>query len=295
MIQQRPYEFMVYHTPQREWIEKRGILLWLAFFFIELGAGTFLISAIFESIAGMLVGWLICGILGGGLHLLYLGHPFRFWRMILSAGWKTSWISRGLYFISLFLVLGAIHLILVQWSSSALGLLIITGILAILTIVYAGFAMNFVIGISLWNSPLLPVLYLVLGIWGGLGITLITVLPFEATVPGSLVVWSRVFLLAFIFIVFVYLLSIRYQGTTASVSVRQIVTGKWAILFWVVVVSLAMVLPLVVTLSNWVAGLAIPVSLLYIVIILELMGDLALRYCVLRSGFYSPLIPASEV
>jgi len=291
MIQQRPYEFMVYHTPQREWIEKRGILLWLAFFFIELGAGTFFISSIFESAAGMLAGWLICGVLGGGLHILYLGHPFRFWRMVTSAGWKTSWISRGLYFVSLFLILGAIQLILVQWSSPFLGLTITADILAIFTIIYAGFAMNFVIGISLWNSPLLPVLYLVLGIWGGLGITLITILPSDATVLGSLEIWSRVFLLTFIFIVFVYLFSIRYQGTAARVSVRQITTGRWAILFWIMVVSLAMVFPLVVTVSGWVADLAIPNTLLYIVIILELLGDLALRYCILRSGFYKPLIP----
>ena len=295
MIQQRPYEFMVYHTPQREWVEKRGILLWLAFFFIELGAGTYFISSIFESKAGMLIGLLICGILGGGLHILYLGHPSRFWRMVTSAGWKTSWISRGLYFVSFFLVLGAIHLILVQWSSSALGLMIVTDILAVLAIIYAGFAMNFVIGISLWNSPLLPVLYLVLGIWAGLGVTLMTILPSEAAVLGDLEVWSRVFLLAFIFIVFVYLLSIRYQGTAARVAVRQIVTGKWAILFWIMVVSLAMVLPLVVTLNSWVSGLPIPATLLYFVIIFELMGDLALRYCVLRSGFYSPLVPTSAV
>jgi len=284
---------MVYHTPQREWIEKRGILLWLAFFFIELGAGAFFISSIFESTAGMLAGWLLCGVLGGGFHLLYLGHPSRSWRMVISAGWKTSWISRGLYFVSLSLVLGVIHLILTEWSSSALGLMIAADILALLAIIYAGFAMNFINGISLWNSPLLPVLYLVLGIWGGLGITLMTLLPSEATTLGNLELWSRIFLLAFIFLVFVYLLSIRYQGTTARVSVRQIITGRWAILFWVMVVSLAMVLPLAVTLSNWVAGLAIPATLLYIVIILELMGDLALRYCILRSGFYRPLIPAS--
>jgi polysulfide reductase chain C len=242
----------------------------------------------------MLAGWLICAVLGGGLHLLYLGHPSRFWRMMFSAGWKTSWISRGLYFVSLFLVLGAVHLIMVQWASPALGLLIVADILCLLTIVYAGFAMNFVIGISLWNSPLLPVLYLVLGLWGGLGITLLTLLPSKAAALDDLEVWSRIFLLAFIFIVFVYLLSIRYQGTAAKVSVKQIVTGRWAVLFWVMVVSLAMLLPLVVTLTNWIGGLTIPTALLYVVILFELIGDLALRYSILRSGFYSPLIPASE-
>ena len=75
MIQTRPYEFMASYTPQREWIEKRGALLWFAFFFIELGAGTFMVSSISGSLSGMLVGWLICALLGGGLHLLFLGKP----------------------------------------------------------------------------------------------------------------------------------------------------------------------------------------------------------------------------
>ena len=87
------YEWMVKPTAQREWIEGRGILLWLAFFFIELGAGTFFVATFFESVVVMLIGWLICGVLGGGAHILYLGHPFRFWRMVSKPG--TSWISRG--------------------------------------------------------------------------------------------------------------------------------------------------------------------------------------------------------
>jgi len=53
MIQTRPYEFLVKYTPQREWIEKRGVLMWLAMFFIELGAGAFVVSSIFGSLLGM--------------------------------------------------------------------------------------------------------------------------------------------------------------------------------------------------------------------------------------------------
>ncbi|MFC1874409.1 NrfD/PsrC family molybdoenzyme membrane anchor subunit [Chloroflexota bacterium] len=167
MIQTRPYEFLVQYTPQREWIERRGTLMWLAMFFIELGAGAFIVSSIFGSLPGMLTGWLMCGVLGGGFHILYLGHPLRFWRMVISSGWKTSWISRGLVFVTLFLVLGLIHMILLQWAAPATGLLIAANIFAFLAIIYVGFVMNYVNGIPLWNTPLLPVLYLILGIWGG--------------------------------------------------------------------------------------------------------------------------------
>ena len=166
-------EWMVKPTPQTEWIEKRGILLWLSFFFIELGAGAFLVGTIFNSTVAMLVGWLICGGLGGGLHLLFLGHPFRFWRMVVKPG--TSWISRGLIFVILALGFGLIQMLMIQVSgSSPVVVTILANLFAFLAVVYGGFAMNYVNGIALWNTALLPVLYAVSGIWGGAGVAMIT-------------------------------------------------------------------------------------------------------------------------
>ena len=80
-------------------------MLWLAFFFIELGAGMFFVASFFDSLLAMFIGWLVCGVLGGGFHILFLGKPARFWRMVFSSGWQTSWISRGLSFVILFLIL----------------------------------------------------------------------------------------------------------------------------------------------------------------------------------------------
>jgi formate-dependent nitrite reductase membrane component NrfD len=295
MIQTRRYEFLVQFTPQREWIEKRGILMWLAMFFIELGAGAFVVSSFFGNRLGMLLGWLLCGVLGGGFHLLYLGHPTRFWRMVFSSGWKTSWVSRGLAFVSIFLGLGLIHMILLQWSSPVTGLLIAADVFAFLTIIYVGFVMGSVNGIPLWNTALLPVLYLILGVWGGLGLTLLALLLTGATTTavGTVEQGSRVFLLAFVFIVFVYLLSIRYQGATGKASIKAILTGKLAPLFWIGVALLGTALPLGVALATLVAGLSIPVGLLFVLIIFELLGDLTLRYCILKAGLYAPLIPST--
>ena len=101
----RLYEWMVKPTPQKEWIVRRGILLWLAFFFIELGAGAFMVSSFFSQsqtmLTGMIIGWLLCGVVGGGTHLAFLGHPMRFWRMVARpttpgchgdySSWPFSW------------------------------------------------------------------------------------------------------------------------------------------------------------------------------------------------------------
>lgn len=295
MIQTRRYEYLVQYTPQREWIEKRGILMWLAMFFIELGAGAFVVSSFFGNQLGMLLGWLLCGVLGGGFHLLYLGHPTRFWRMVFSSGWKTSWVSRGLAFVTVFLGLGLIHMILLQWASPVAGLLIAADVFAFLTIIYVGFVMGSVNGIPLWNTALLPVLYLILGVWGGLGLTLLALLATGATTTavGTVEQGSRVFLIAFVFIVFVYLLSTRYQGATGKASIKAIVAGKLAPLFWIGVALFGTAFPLGVALATLVAGLSIPAGLLFVVIIFELLGDLALRYCILKAGLYAPLIPST--
>lgn len=295
MIQTRPYEFMASYTPQREWIEKRGALLWFAFFFIELGAGTFIISSIFDSLPGMLVGWVICALLGGGFHLLFLGRPLRFWRMVFSSGWKTSWISRGLIFVIVFLALGSVHMGLTLWSNPPTFLLIVTDIFAFLTVIYGGFAMNYVNGIPLWNTALLPILYVISGLWGGAELTLGIFLSQGKVVAGIPVEQTiRILLIGFVLLIPVYLMSVRYTSLAGKASVRYLVLSKWSLLFWIVVVILGMLMPSVAVISSFILGLeASPVTFLYTAIFFGLLGDLAMRYLILRCGLYSPLIPFS--
>ena len=304
MIQTRPYEFMASYTPQREWIEKRGALLWFAFFFIELGAGMFIVSSISGSVAGMLVGWLICALLGGGFHLLFLGKPLRFWRMVFSSGWQTSWISRGLIFVILFLALGLAQLGLTQMGlTSRLNpvspILIFTKIFAFvfafLTVVYGGFAMNYVNGIPLWNTALLPILYVISGLWGGAELTLGVFLNRGDIVAGIAVEEAiRWLLIGFVLLIPVYLMSVRYTSLTGKASVRYMVLNKWRLLFWIVVVVLGMAVPLAVVFNSFIIGLeASPVVFLYAAIFFGLLGDLSMRYLILRCGLYSPLIPVS--
>jgi formate-dependent nitrite reductase membrane component NrfD len=295
MIQTRPYEFMASYTPQREWIEKRGALLWFAFFFIELGAGTFMVSSIFGSLPGMLVGWLICALLGGGFHLIFLGKPLRFWRMVFSSGWKTSWISRGLIFVILFLASGLAHMGLTLWSNPLTFLLIATNIFAFLTVIYGGFAMNTVNGIPLWNTALLPILYVVSGLWGGAELTLGIYLTQGKIVAGIPVEEAiRILLIGFVLLIPVYLISVRYTSQAGKASVKYMVLRKWSLLFWIVVVILGMVVPMTVVIYSFIVGLeASPLVILYAAIIFGLLGDLSMRYLILRCGLYSPLIPTS--
>jgi formate-dependent nitrite reductase membrane component NrfD len=184
-------------------------------------------------------------------------------------------------------------MVLAQWSSSPTALLIVADIFAVLTVIYVGFVMASVNGIALWNTPLLPVLYFILGIWGGLGITLVVLNIAGGTGNPSLVEeWSRIFLVAFAFIVFVYLFSIRYQGSAGKASVQAIVAGKIAPFFWAGVVLLGTLIPAGVALATWLGDWSIPTAFLVMLIIFELFGDLSLRYSLLKAGLYAPLLPS---
>jgi formate-dependent nitrite reductase membrane component NrfD len=290
------YDWMAKYTPQTEWIERRGVLLWLAFFFIELGAGIFFIASFFDNLQAMFTGWLVCAILGGGFHLVFLGKPARFWRIVFSSGWQTSWISRGLIFVSLFLILGLVHLALIQWAESSTALLIIIDIFAFLTIIYGGFAMNYVNGIPLWNTALLPVLYVVSGLLGGAEIVLgINVAGGEISSGIAIEEWIRILLMGYVILIPIYLLSTRYTSVTGQASVRNMLLGKWSPVFWIVAVLVGMGVPAAAVVSSYVMGLeATPGVLLYIAIFSGLIGDLAVRNLILRCGLYSPLIPSSS-
>jgi formate-dependent nitrite reductase membrane component NrfD len=296
MIQKRPYEFMVSYTPQTEWIEKGGIKLWLAFFFIELGAGMFFVASLFDNLWAMLIGWFLCAVLGGGLHLLYLGKPLRFWRMALSSGWKTSWISRGIIFVTLFLLLGLAHMLLIQSASRFTALLVAANIFAFLTVIYGGFAMNYVNGIPLWNTALLPILYVVSGLWGGAEVTLGIALGSGGIAVGvAIEEWIRILLIGYLLLIPVYLMSVRYTSSAGQVSVRYMVSNRWSPLFWVAVVILGMVIPLAAVINSFLTGLETgSAAFLYGAILSGLIGDLAMRYLILRCGLYSPLIPSSS-
>jgi formate-dependent nitrite reductase membrane component NrfD len=295
MIQTRPYEFMVSYTPQTQWIEKGGIKLWLAFFFIELGAGMFFVASVFGNLLAMSIGWLLCAVLGGGLHLLYLGKPLRFWRMAFSSGWKTSWISRGIIFVSLFLILGLIHMVLIPSATRFTALLVAADIFAFLTVIYGGFAMNYVNGIPLWNTALLPILYVVSGLWGGAEVTLGIALDSGGIAVGVVLEeWIRLLLIGYLLLIPVYLMSVRYTSSAGQVSVRHMVLSEWSPLFWIGVVILGMVIPLAAVINSFLIGLAAgSVPFLYAAIFSGLIGDLAMRYLILRCGMYSPLIPSS--
>jgi len=289
----KPYEWMVKYTPQTEWIERRGLFMWLAEVFGGIGAGLYLVAIYFNSVWGMLAGWLIIIAFKGGFHLAYLGKPTRFWRMILKP--QTSWIARGFIFMLSFIILGALQLIFSYWlpgTTAETVFMVLAGISAFLVAIYTGFAMNYVNGIQFWNSALLPLLFVLTGILDGLALVVamgmlgvnIDIIAAEAA--------SRALLIVSAVIITIYLWSATYTGLGGKQSVITLLRGSMAPLMWLGVVLCGIVLPIAISLFTYFAGEA-SAPWLIVAIICEMIGAFSLKYVILKVGTYEPLIPVS--
>lgn len=290
-------EWTIKYTPQTEWIERRGILVWIAETFTSLGAGLYLVSLYFDSLWGLFIGWLIIVVLKIPFHLAYFGKPFRFWRTIppFTDAWRTSWFTRGITFTVLFTGFGLLQLAFSYWLPGTgweIVFKVLAGITAFLVGIYSGFIMNYVKGIPFWNSALLPVVFILGGVLDGCALLIATAL-FSASVNIMAVeAITRILLVANAFVIAIYLLSATYTEAAAKESVVQLIRGRVAVSFWIGVVVLGIIIPFVISISSYFAGEASSI-LLIVAVISHTLGAFALKYCLLKVGIHKPVLPVS--
>jgi formate-dependent nitrite reductase membrane component NrfD len=284
------HQWMINYTRQTEWIDKRGILLWIAFYAGGLGGGLYLVSLFFNSLWGMLISWLIVAVIKGGTHLLFLGKPWRFWRMMSRP--QTSWLARGFLFVILFVGSGAIQLMFSHWAPGSVWenlFKISSGILAFGVTAYTGIILKNIKGVPFWNSILLPILFVLCGILGGFGLSVVIALA-GGDVNLAQAEWgSRIFLVANALVIIIYLFQAEHRETVGKQSVMEQLRGNSAPIFWIGIVALGIVIPLGIAIASLAAG-EIASSLIIFGVVCEIIGGLALRYCVLKSGAYKPLV-----
>ena len=284
-----PYEWMVEWTPQKEWIDRKGMLVWLAEVSSGLGGGLYLVAAYFDLPIVMFISWLIIIVFKGGFHFAYLGHPLRFWRMGLNP--RTSWIARGFIFMALFIIFGAIQLVLSYWlPGTSLEKLfrVIAGIMAFLTAINFGFVLSYVNAIPLWNSGLLPLLFVLCGILDGLAVMIVIGPlggegPLETARRGS-----QLLLITNAFLITLYLWSVSYTGNTGKRTVMEVLRGRIAPILWIGVVLCGIVTPLGLSVFSYFTREAY--GALLIATACEMIGALSLKYSILKAGIYVPLI-----
>ena len=274
--------------PQREWSQRRGLLLILAHFLTGAGAGGWLFATAFDLPMGALAGFILVGF-GSLAHLLFLGHPERFWRM--AARLRSSWISRGLVGMTLFLALALVYLLLAPAGGQATApgrvLLLLSQVGALSIVVYKGFVWGSSKGIPLWHTPLVPILYVSYGLRSG-AVFLLWLAAHDGLPPVAALEVLKLWLaVSTAVLVLIYLGMMRGSGVTALRSVDLLLFGRVALPFYLGAVLLGLVIPILI------GGLAlfdgVPAALLALIALLSLLGDLALIYCIARAGLYRPL------
>jgi formate-dependent nitrite reductase membrane component NrfD len=287
MIQRQPFEYMVKYTQQKNWIDGRGNFIAFAFFLGGISGGLFLAAAYFDNLLGMFIAFLLAACMGIS-YMIHLGQPLQSWRMFMRP--KTSWISRGFIFIFLFLGLTLITLILAQWFPDAKSAIttfkVLAGIFAFAQSIYTGFAVSYVSAIKLWNSAILPILFVVCGFSGGLAILLgISLGGDQVTAIENM---TRVTLVSFAVILIVYLWNTTYSSAIAKDSVVRMIKGNIAAVFWTGVIVFGVIIPIAISVATYFTGEASD-ALLLTAVVTEVIGGLSLRYVILKGGTYIPL------
>jgi formate-dependent nitrite reductase membrane component NrfD len=289
MYQTKPFEYMVKYTQQKNWIDGRGNFIAFAFFLGGISGGLFLASAYFDNVLGMFIAICISALMGFS-YMMHLGQPMQFWRMLSKP--KTSWISRGFIFIFLYAGFAVIAVILDYWfpeqTTAIVTFKVLGGIFAFAQSIYTGFAVSYVSAIKLWNSAILPILFVVCGFSGGLAILMGIILGGNGASLASLENVTRITLIAFAVILIVYLWNATYSGSSARDAVTRIMGGGIGAIFWTGVVLLGVIIPVGVSVYTYFVSDA-STALLITAVVTEIIGGLSLRYVILKGGIYIPL------
>ncbi len=297
------HEWMIKPMHQFEWISRKGLLVWLAEVFSALGMGTYLVGVFVNSWWAMLAGWVMIMVFKLPLHFLYLGRPWRFWRAIppFTKAWKTSWFARGMFFSLVFAAAATVQLVTsyllifdVTESSAVVGIdwvfKIVASIFCVAVGAYCGFAMSYCKGVPFWNTGMLPIVFVIMGVADGLALVMAIELGVGDVSLVALESASRIALIMNAILILTYLLNARYQSETAGRSVSELVSGPTAPVFWIGIVILGIIVPLVISISSLFMGEA-ATGLLIFAVICHTIGAFSLKYAVLKVGIYRPIIP----
>lgn len=308
------HEWMVKPMRQKEWISGKGILVWLAEVFSALGMGLYLVGLL-AGLGGLtegawwatVVGWALIVLFKLPLHLVYLGRPLRFWRAIppFTKAWKTSWLARGMFFSIVFMAAGLVQMVawyllyndvvtgsatdvvtVISWAAS-----IVAGVFILLTGVYCGFAMSYCKSVPFWNTGLLPIVFVLMGVADGLALTMGISLATDDLAISTLESWSRVLLVVNALLILGYLVQAYRKHSAAELAARDLISGSTAWVFWVGIVILGIITPLTISFVTMFLEEAQAGPLLIAAIVCHTIGAFSLKYSVLKVGIYRSVLP----
>jgi sulfite dehydrogenase (quinone) subunit SoeC len=284
-------EFQLGYRQQDYWSWKIAF----AFFFGEVGAGFFFISAFYDFFLGMIVGWVMVSVFKPMALFMHLGQPFRAWRAIMGLG--NSWISRGLLASILYTGFGAIHMINLHVNALPPALSTFVFAVAMLAclgvMIYLGFVLSYSPAIPLWDTGLMPVISLTYGLLGGVTLVLLFGYhTFLADNPESLRLLKSLELGLVLFtavIIGSFLHGATYGSDAGRKSVSLLLKEKYAKWFIVAVIGVGLLFTGVL-----IQVAPVTFAVLLAIAVAELIGDIGLKILLFKAGTYQPSVSHSR-
>jgi formate-dependent nitrite reductase membrane component NrfD len=278
------------YRPQREWGEGRGVLMVIGHFLVGIAGGTWLMASWYGTVAGLVVAYVLAA-LGAAAHLAFLGRPERALGMMRR--FRTSWISRGFVGLALFLIGGGVYLAALALApASPPGAIarIGQGIAWIGTVViigYMGFCYTASKAIPFWHSPLHPALYIAYALRGGIA-ALLVIAAFTGVAAGAGLLQAWIVVTAIVALFFVLELQGAWSGgdVAARWSVRDILAGRLALVFYGGTLVLGLVVPLALLAATTAASPAV----MALIGLASAAGDFFMKLATVRAGVYRPLV-----
>lgn len=234
-----------------------------------------------------------------GLILLVseLKQPQRF----ITTFWNTnptSVLSWGVFLQSIFVLIALIYAWLVYSGSSGklvggLGILF-----AVIVGGYHGLLLSAAQTRDLWNTALVPALFMATAVATGIATVVILATLFAGTSDISSAVSKLnkaqgVTLSIILFLIIVYLITLFNSSPDAQVAARLLVTGSFGLIFWVGAVVIGLLLPLLIEaydIYSTAGGEAAATATVPLLIsVLVLIGGFVLRYVIVFAGQSLPL------
>lgn len=279
-----------------------GTIIAAYLFLAGLSAGAFLTSSYVsrkypEAAAVRVVGRLISPVLMGiGLLLLIvdaeagLKHPLRFIYLFTNF---NSVMTIGTYFISFFMMAAAFIALMEILKKDTNKWVEYVGIVfAAATAIYTGFLIGVIGTVPLWNTAILPILFVVSALSTGIAGTMLVSALVDKKVVHHVIGVKKIhlsLLVAEVFLIFTMFLVTSSTNESAAQSVSMLVSGEYSLLFWVGLMSIGLFLPIVIEslelysarkLSHSQAGMEVAATGSH-----SILGTLVTESAVLAGGF----------
>ena len=234
--------------------------------------------------------------------LLVVSHLARMLNLPMAAinalvEWKfnfTSWMFIGICILAVLCVVTILQAWVMRRAEKAgevsscaesKGMFLFDAVLGVAATAYSGFLLTQAVGVPLWTTGALPILWIFSGLACALGT--VEVMTASRCLEGGERRWvptaATIVHLGEAFVLFAFV-HVAFQGTPGSVAgARSLVSGDASTLFWAGAVGVGIVVPMLLScVKNHTAALVGGLC--------AILGALALRASVLFAGYFEPIL-----